>query len=370
MDKTTTIQRVAIFVGHPAHFHLFKNVARNLGEKGVKVEFLVKRKDIVEQLVGEAGFPYCVVRNRERTSSSKWSLAKSLLEMDLKVSEYLLKESPDLLIGTYPSVVSRFMGVPIISCNEDDASVVPYFTKMSYPGAKYILAPKVCDCGKWNDKAIKYDSYQELAYLHPNNFTPDRKVVEKYFSADRPYCIIRFAKLTAHHDKGAKGISTAIADKLIDILRPRYDVYITSERVLEPQFEPYRIKIDPIDMHHVMAFASLYIGDSQTMAAEAGVLGVPFVRFNDFVGRISYLRNLEDNHQLGYGIKTGDVDRLYKTVEDLAAMPDKDAVFSKRRDRMLSEKIDCAAFLTWFVENYPESGEKMKSDPDYQYNFK
>ena len=55
-------------------------------------------------------------------------------------------------------------------------------------------------------------------------------------------------------------------------------------------------------MHHVMAFASLYIGDSQTMAAEAGVLGVPFVRFNDFVGRIGYLRELEDVYELGYGI--------------------------------------------------------------------
>lgn len=55
-------------------------------------------------------------------------------------------------------------------------------------------------------------------------------------------------------------------------------------------------------MHHVMAFASLYIGDSQTMAAEAGVLGVPFVRFNDFVGSIGYLRELEDKYELGYGI--------------------------------------------------------------------
>ena len=71
---------------------------------------------------------------------------------------------------------------------------------------------------------------------------------------------------------------------------------------MEPQFEKYRIKINPLDMHHVMAFASLYIGDSQTMAAEAGVLGVPFVRFNDFVGRIGYLRELEDVYELGYGI--------------------------------------------------------------------
>lgn len=87
-------------------------------------------------------------------------------------------------------------------------------------------------------------------------------------------------------------------------------------------------------MHHVMAFASLYIGDSQTMAAEAGVLGVPFVRFNDFVGRIGYLRELEDTYELGYGIhasvlpadspirrndgslQPSGVEELYKRVEE------------------------------------------------------
>ena len=89
------------------------------------------------------------------------------------------------------------------------------------------------------------------------------------------------------------------------------------------QFEKYRIKINPLDMHHVMAFASLYIGDSQTMAAEAGVLGVPFVWFNDFVGRIGYLRELEDKYELGYGIKAsaeGSVDALCSRVENLVAM--------------------------------------------------
>ena len=91
-------------------------------------------------------------------------------------------------------------------------------------------------------------------------------------------------------------------------------------------------------MHHVMAFASLYIGDSQTMAAEAGVLGVPFVRFNDFVGRIGYLRELEDTYELGYGIhatplasdspirrndgsvQPSGVEELYKRVETLVNM--------------------------------------------------
>ena len=156
----------------------------------------------------------------------------------------------------------------------------------------------------------------------------------------------------------------------------------TSVRVdLGTQFEKYRIKINPLDMHHVMAFASLYIGDSQTMAAEAGVLGVPFVRFNDFVGRIGYLRELEDVYELGYGIHAtqlkGDelirradglvqpsgVEELYKRVEQLVAMPSEErrAIFQSRREKMLSNKIDCAKFLTWFIENYPSSAQEVSS---------
>ena len=129
-------------------------------------------------------------------------------------------------------------------------------------------------------------------------------------------------------------------------------------------------------MHDVMAYASLYIGDSQTMAAEAGVLGVPFVRFNDFVGRIGYLRELEDKYELGYGIKAsaeGSIERLCQKVEVLAAMPmdQRKKLFAARREKMLSEKIDCAKFLTWFIENYPQSqDETKKADTAFWERFK
>ncbi len=273
--------------------------------------------------------------------------------------------------------------------------------------------------------------YHELAYLHPNHFTPDPKIVEAYdIDTSKPYFVMRFASLNAHHDSGIKGINTDIAQRLIDILEGSYKeneskpkmnhpqsldndsqstapysapeqalgqtndpsiaanalpddsekngfvspnpdkkdqknemprIYITSERPLEPQFEQYRIHINPLDMHHVMAFASLYIGDSQTMAAEAGVLGVPFVRFNDFVGRIGYLRELEDTYELGYGIhasvlpadspirrnddsvQPSGVEELYKRVEQLVSMPvdERKATFQSRRQKMLSEKDCC-----------------------------
>ena len=131
-----------------------------------------------------------------------------------------------------------------------------------------------------------------------------------------------------------------------------------------------------MDMHHVMAFASLYIGDSQTMAAEAGVLGVPFVRFNDFVGRIGYLRELEDTYHLGFGIKAsapGSVDQLCSRVEELVSMDstERRKVFQQRRQQMLEEKIDCAKFLTDFIEQYPQSAEQTrKADADFWNMFK
>ena len=126
-------------------------------------------------------------------------------------------------------------------------------------------------------------------------------------------------------------------------------------------------------MHHVMAFSSLYIGDSQTMAAEAGVLGVPFVRYNDFVGRIGYLNELENDFHLGFGIRAseeGSDEKMYKVVEDLLNMPNLKEEWQTRRQKMLSEKIDYAQFLTWFIENYPESHRIMKDNPDYQFRFK
>jgi predicted glycosyltransferase len=108
-----------------------------------------------------------------------------------------------------------------------------------------------------------------------------------------------------------------------------------------------------------MAFASLYIGDSQTMAAEAGVLGTPFIRFNDFVGRIGYLNELENKYKLGVGIKSNEVDRLMKVVEEMAQNEQLRDEYKFRREEMLEDKMDVAQFLTWFIGQYPESEKVM-----------
>ena len=49
---------ILIQLSHPAHFHLYKIVAKNLIADGHKVFILIKTKDILEELLQRAGLPY------------------------------------------------------------------------------------------------------------------------------------------------------------------------------------------------------------------------------------------------------------------------------------------------------------------------
>ena len=384
---------VLIQLSHPAHFHLYKNVAKNLIADGHKVLIVIKSKDILETLLQNAGLPYVNI-NQHAHRGSKFGILWDMLVREWRIIGLCRKHKIDLLTGSTPEVahVSWLLRKYGLVIGEDDAAVVPMFSKIAGRFVRCLVTPSTCDNGIMEAASAKYPGYQELAYLHPNHFTPSWEVVQAYgIDTSKPYFIMRFASLNAHHDAGIRGINTEIAERLVKILEPRGTIYITSERRLEPQFEQYRVKINPLDMHYVMAFASLYIGDSQTMAAEAGVLGVPFVRFNDFVGRIGYLRELEDKYELGYGIhatpltvdspirradgsaQPSGVEALYERVEQLVAMPaeERKATFQSRREKMLSEKIDCAKFLTWFIENYPESAEETrKADKEFWEKFR
>lgn len=338
--------KVLFHLGHPAHFHLFKNSIKDLQAKGHKTDVLIKKKDILEDLISRSGINYINILPEGRRDSKR-GLLLGMIKRDLRLFRYCLKNRPQLLVGTSTEIghVGTILGIPSLNVNEDDANVVPLYAKISYPFSTFIMSPRVCNNGKWESKSIKYEGYHELAYLHPDHFQPSQQIASRYVDTTRPYFLIRFASLNAHHDDGIKGISNQLAKQIVDILNPKGQVYITSERPLDDELEVYRLTIDPLEIHHVMSFASLYIGDSQTMAAEAGVLGVPFIRFNDFVGRIGYLDELENVYELGYGIKPEYEGRLLKQIRSLITKENLKYTFQQRRERMLRDKINVSNFL-------------------------
>lgn len=363
--------KILIYLGHPAHFHLFKNIIRELKNNSQNVIIVTKRKDVLEDLLRSQSWKYLNIYPKER-KGTKTAIAYSLFIKDLSLLKITIKTKPNLMIGTSSEIthVGQLLGIKSLVVNEDDIGQVPFFAKLSYPFANSIIVPSECSVGKWENKTTFYDGYHELAYLHPKNFIPKKEVINSFNPDGKKYFILRFAKLTAHHDKGKTGITTEIAQNIIDKLLPHGEVYITSERELEPRFEKYKIKINPLDIHHALYFADLYIGDSQTMAAEAAVLGTPSLRFNDFVGKLGYLEELEHKYGLTYGIKTEEPEKLFNKINELLNTKDLKEEWQKRRGKMLSEKIDVTAFMVWFIENYPNSVKIMKDNPDYQYNFR
>jgi predicted glycosyltransferase len=366
--------KVLFYLGHPAHYHLFKNVISDLLRKNHKVFILIKKKDILEDLLKQSGYEYLNILPEGR-KDSKVGIALGLVKRDWAMLRYCLKQRPDIMLGTSEEIthVGKLLNIPSIVVGEDDYNEVPLFSKLGYPWASNILAPISCPTGtvgsNWERKTIHYEGFHELAYLHPSRFKPDKKNLLDKIDFSKSYIILRFAKLTAHHDKGKTGITTNIAQQIIDLLKSQHNIYITSERELEPEFEPYRITIDPIHMHHALYYADMYIGDSQTMAAEAAVLGTPSLRFNDFVGRLGYLEELEHKYGLTYGIKTSEPEKLYQKIEELLNTPNLKEEWKNRRQKMLADKIDVTAFMVWFIENYPDSVKVMKENPDYQNKF-
>ena len=362
---------ILFYLGHPAHYHLFKNIIKKLESDNYETVVLIKKKDILEDLLKKSKLKYLNILPHGR-KDNKISIALSLIHRDIKILLFCLKKKPHIMIGTSTEIahVGRILKIPSIIVNEDDFDQVPLFAKTGYPFTNSILVPSSCKVGKWSYKTISYEGYHELSYLHPKYFKPDIKKVKKYINTDRSYFIIRFAKLTAHHDKGKTGISNELAKKIISLLKPYGNIFITSERELGSEFETYKIQIDPIDIHHALYYADMFIGDSQTMTAEAAVLGTPAIRFNDFVGKLGYLEELEHKYKLTFGIQTSEPEQLLTKITEILHIPNFKKEWEFRRKKMLDDKINVAQFITWIIKYYPNSIHTMQKNPDYQWNFK
>ena len=364
-------KKILISLGHPAQYHFFKHTIKALNIQGHSVMVVIKTKDVLEQLLQEDGLKYVNIQTKERRNDKIHILLASL-QRSWKVIKLTYHFKPDILLGTGNDVAHAgwLFRKPCITTLEDDIQIIKNLTRLTYPFTTDILVPTCCNVGKYNNKKIGYAGYMKLAYLHPNEFTPDIQVLKRY-GIDQPYILIRLVKLTAHHDFGAKGLNSSLVKQLIHIAHSLgFKVYISSETNTHPDLNEYRLSIKVNEIHHIMAYASLLISDSQSMSVEAAMLGIPNVRFNNFAEKISVLNELQHKYQLTYGVKADEPDVLKHIVSEWLSYEHLKEIFIHRRELLLSEKIDVTAFLTWFITNYPESRNIMKSNPSYQFRFK
>lgn len=359
--------RIVFDIGHPAHVHHFKNVIKELRKKNHKILLLSRDKDVSFKLLSAYKLNYVALGKNYKSLIKK---AISQLNINLKTLKICIKFKPNLLIGrASPNLAfaSFILSIPFISFSDTEHARINFI--FSFPFAKTIVTPSwfMKDLGKKN---IRVDIYFELAYLHPNYFKPDPEVLNLLgVTKDEKFVILRFVSRAASHDIGHSEVGLKMKKKVVKELSKYAKVFISAEEEkLSEDLKQYQIKIPPEKMHDALYYASMYFGESGTMATESAVMGTPSIR-------IPYLAvptpgNFVNLEKEGLVYNFTDFEMALEKGIEILCDSDSKKKWNDKKEKLLKSKIDPSAFMVWFIENYPNSRRIMKENPDYQFNFK
>jgi len=334
--------KVLLDILHPAHVHFFRNAISELESGGHEVIVTARDKDLTLRLLDLYRITYNCISSEAGT---KTGLAKELISRNWKMARIIRRGKPDVIasIGGISTAQAGFLTRTrnYIFYDTENATLS---NLISYPFATEVVTPE-CYQGKVRGHHTTYPGYHELAYLHPDRFKANPAILlEHGVNPGEPYSVVRFVSWKALHDVKAKGFSVEEKVRLTRVLEKYGKVYITSESPLPEEFDRFRLPIPPHQVHHLLAFARLFIGESATMASESCILGTPFI-YLDKVGR-GYTNEQDNRYGLGFNFRPWEApDAISKAEEVLSGNMKNNPRLYKAVARMLDEKIDVTKFI-------------------------
>ena len=336
------MSRIHFDVTHPAHVHLFRHAIRELGDDGHRVGVSSREKEITTDLLDAYDVPHTVLSTM---GTHKAELVSEWVGRSVRTLQYDLRFDPDV-------VVSRLSPSAVAAATATGAASVAFHDHEGTNRLAGLLAPfldRLCTPASFEadfgTPHRRHEGVQELAYLHPDRFTPDRDGLREHgVEPDEPYAVLRLVSMGAHHDVGLQGISERAQRRLVDELSVHGPVYVSAEGSVLDDLPAERMPVPPELMHDLLGEASLLVTDSNTMATEAGLLGTPVVRsgayaatdeFSNFavLGSAGLVESIAD--------ETAAVDRAV----ELAADPDAGDRWQRRREAYLDESIDVTEYI-------------------------
>jgi predicted glycosyltransferase len=347
------LANILIDLGHPAHPHIFRNAARIWQAQGHQILFATLDRDIIVDLVTANGFPYRITYRRRK---GRFALPVELVLRTLSTLRIARQFEADLLVSFgNPTVAfpAWLLGKPSIGLTDTEHAKKQH--ALFKPFTTVIATPTVFQVD-FGPRQVRYAGYHELAYLHPDVFTPDPSHLESLGlqPGDR-FFIVRFVAWRATHDVGQHGFTLEQKRALLRELAQHGKVLLSVEDEVDAEFADYVTRFPPEIIHHLLAYAAMYVGEGGTMASEAAVLGTPSIYVNTLI--MGYILDLQDNYDLLTWCTDGDA--ALAKVRELLAMPDLDAVFADRREKMLIDKINPTPWLV-------DLGNKLLEDPTYR----
>ncbi|QCS41954.1 DUF354 domain-containing protein [Natrinema versiforme] len=339
-----TAERVVSTIQHPAHVHFFRNAIGELEDRGYDVHVFAREKDLVRDLLEAYDIEY---RTLAAEPGNLYELAKVQAKYEYEVIRRTRELEPAALMAiAEPSIThaSRVSGGRSVLFTDTEHATVQNL--LAFPFSDVICTPDSFrdDLGS---NHVRYSGYHELAYLHPDRFSPDPTVLDRIGAdADETLVVLRLVSWTAAHDVGKDGLQEV--EPLVERLEAAgCRVVISAEAALPPSLADREVSVPPHRIHDLLSHADLLIGESGTMTIESALLGTPAMFVSPFSAGV--LTELEDRYGLVFSRSEtetpADLSRLATTI--VAADP---AIWQRRRRALLEEKIDTTAFIVHAVE--------------------
>jgi predicted glycosyltransferase len=355
--------KIIIDIGHPAHVHYFRNFILEMQSKGHKFLIVARDKEVTHKLLKYYGINYY---NRRRGSTHLVGKLIYLIYANIQLLRISLGWRPNLFLSfgsPYAAHVSKLLNKPHIGLTDTEHAKLGIISFA--PFSEVIITPEFF-YKSFGNKHIKFNGFFELSYLNAKYFKLNKNIYSELGLQDNDkYAIVRFVSWSASHDIGQKGFSSESKIEIVKNLAKKLKVFITSESDLPEELEEYKFNILPERLHDALAFATLYVGEGATTAVESACLGTPSIYVNSLdAGTLS---ELAKNDLLFSFRSTEGV--IEKITEILGCENFKELQTAKAKS-YFENKIDPTAYLVWFVENYPQSIQILKTNPDFQDNFR
>lgn len=342
---------ILVDIGHPGHVHLFRHTAEWLAGNGHNVFYSVRDIPVAIRLMEQYGMTPFV--NLGKKKDSLWGKAQTVLHQDLELLKFVRHSNIDIGLssGIVLSHVAQLTGLKSLVFDDDDDAAEPLVVKYGHPLSNVVFTPECIQ--RKTKRAVYYAGTHELAYLHPTWFTPDPSALQHAgLQGGERFFVMRFVALKGHHDVGERGLTLGQKKALVELLSRHGRVIITSERPVEQEFEKYRLPVPPWEIHSLMAYSSMFVGDSQTMTSEAAVLGVPALKCNTFAGRLSVPNLLEKKYGLCHAYTPEHFDDMLTHIKGLLAQNPNELrkEWHAKRQRLLADMIDPTEFFVNYIE--------------------
>jgi hypothetical protein len=335
--------RVLVTIQHPAHVHFFRHSIAEWLATGHAVRVCVREKSVATALLDAYGIEYRVLSD---ATTSILDLAVTQVVWEARLLREARQFDPDVLVAiAEPGVthVARLVGARSVVFSDTEHSTIQ--NRLAFPFAHRVCVPD-CFYGRLPRTARTYPGYHELAYLHPDRFRPSPEVLEQQgLDPDDELVVLRTVAWDAAHDFGASGLSGL--EGVVDELESTgATVVISAEAPLPEELADRRYTGPPAAIHHLLAHATLVVGEGATTAAEAAVLGTPAIFISEW--ELGYTRDLQ-RYGLLFNYVAGDretrqrrgIDRAVRLLSGESEETD----WAERRRRLLADKRDTTTVI-------------------------